>query len=132
MENSYGRSLVKVIGGDLKPDENRKAWLARIAEASGLSVRQVYAVYYREYASKSVIRTLQKATQQAVKTDDIKFIADLEKRIAHLEAVDPDFHRPDIDAGREFLACYRRYAEGRIYADVSGRDEDDRNGGASE
>ena len=129
MENSYGKNLVIVIGGYLRPEENRKAWLARIAKAAGISVREAYAAYYREYVSKKTERALQKAAQQRVRTDDDERIAWIESHIAHLEAVDPAFFGPDIAAARSFLAAYRGYAETRVFATVPEGDRDDPEGG---
>ena len=126
----YGRKLIRVIGGKSEPDENLKAYLWRVSEITGIGFRSLERAWKLSdgYLSKETEKALQEAAQQKAKNDDDERIAWLESHIAHLEEVDADMYRPDIDAAREFLARYRNYGATRVFATVPsgiGNDRED-------
>lgn len=118
MEKSYGRNLVALIGGYRQNNENRKTWLARVARTTGITVRQTYAAFYREYVSKSVAEKLQQAARKRVSEDDSELILRIHAHIRYLESVDSEMYRADIDAARKFVARYQDFASTRVFAPV--------------
>src|SRR5258707_2404510 len=89
MEESYGWNLVVAIGGDLKPFENRKRWLERVAKVVGKSYRSVSGAFYRERISKDMGQALQRAITEKKKNDDLARIKDLEGWTDEWETIDP-------------------------------------------
>src|SRR5258705_7754558 len=125
MEKAYGRNIVLVLGGYLRPDENRKAWLARIAKTANISVRTAYAAFYQEGISKDTERALQKAAREKARNDHGDVIRELESRIALWERVDEAFHRPHIDAARAVIAQLCRDSDNPLWAVVPAWNDDD-------
>lgn len=126
MEKSYGRKLIAIIGGYRELDENRKAWLARVAKIAGVKVRLVYAAFYGEACSKKTEAKLLEAAKQRTRSDDSELILRIHAHIRFLEAVDPEMHRADLDAARQFLAHYQDFASKRLLANVPPGILDDR------
>ena len=124
----YPRDLILVIGGGLKAGESRKGYLRRVSEITGIGYRSIEEAWWGRYHSKNTEKTLQTAAQEKAKHDDDELIAKIESHATHLETVDADFHRADIDAARAFLASYRGYAATRLFADVPPGNDDDSEG----
>lgn len=124
----YGRNLILIIGGGMKPGEKIKGYLRRVANDTGIGFRSIEEVWKGRYQSKKTERQLQTAAQRKVRTNDDERIKWLESHIAHLEAVDRSFFSQDINAAREFLARYRGYAETRVFASVPDGNVDDQEG----
>lgn len=55
------RDLVIAVGGPIGALENRKSWLARVADRAGLSVRVVKAAFYEEQLSAATKLKLKQA-----------------------------------------------------------------------
>jgi hypothetical protein len=123
-----GRNLIRAAGGDMEPGEKLKGYFRRVAELTGLGFRSIERAWRGDYVSKNTATALLKAAQEKAKNDDDKIIAAIKTGIAFLEAVDADFHRPHIDAGRQFLAGYREQAETRLSAPLPERHPDDSEG----
>jgi hypothetical protein len=122
----YGRHLILVIGGNSTPGEKLKGYLRRVSKITGIGHRSLELAWRGRYESKNTKLALQAAAQEKAKNDDGKIIAAIESGIAFLEAVDAGFHRPHIDAGRQFLAAYRDNAETGLFAPVpKGPDDGD-------
>lgn len=118
MEKSYPRKLIAVIGGYRELHENRKAWLVRVAQTAGISVRQAYKAFYEEYASQRTQEKLQQAARQRKQADDSELILRIHAHIRYLETVDPEMYRADIDAARRFLAHYQDFAGKTLLATI--------------
>src|SRR5215813_396265 len=100
------RDLVMAIGGDLRPDENRKAWLYRVASLSNVHFRLVRAAWHREPVSKETERRLRTAAER-LHRETLNTAVRLQQIAARLEAIDPDFHRADVDALRALARRHR-------------------------
>ena len=112
MQNRYGRELVARIGGYLQHNENRKAWLARVAKTAGISVRQAYAAFYEEWRlSRKTRLKLEAAAQRKDSENDSELILRLHADARYLESVDPEMYREDIEACRRIIARYQALAE---------------------
>jgi len=105
------------IGAIAGPYEgNRKGWLARASHRAGVSFRQIKALYYgqtsnpRHDTAARVLSAADKARQQEARRDALMVADVFNRHAAALANIDPDFHRPEIDA---FLAAARA---------ISGRD----------
>jgi hypothetical protein len=89
------RELVAAVGGPMFPGENRKCWLARVAQVAGLSPRVVSAAYYGETSSRIAAAKL-KAAAGRYEADNL---ARQFEHLAHsLDVRDADFHSQDIAA----------------------------------
>lgn len=118
MEKSYGRKLVEVVGGRYRPNENKKARLARVAKTVGISIRDTYAAFYHEYCSAKTRKLLEKAAVEKTKDDDADRIKWIRTHIETLRSVDPEMYRPHIDAAEQFLAEYENFACSRMFMAV--------------
>lgn len=92
-EKDSMRELVIAVGGDLAPGENRKAWLARVAEWAGISPRVAAAAYYGETNSRTAAKKLKAA---AGRYEARKLARQFEGLARSLNTRDADFHREDI------------------------------------
>ena len=112
MQNRYGRELVARIGGYLQHNENRKAWLARVAKTAGISVRQAYAAFYEEWRlSRKTRLKLEAAAQRKDSENDSELVLRLHGIARYLESVDAEMYREDIEAARRIIARYQALAE---------------------
>src|SRR5258706_8307489 len=91
MAKAAMRELVIAVGGNLRPTENRKSWLGRVARLAGLSPRVVRAAWQNEQASQKTRNQLQLAAAR----NDLAALADLAELLRHRNE---DFHRPEIAA----------------------------------
>ncbi len=100
------RDLVLEVGGNLRGDENRKSWLARVARTIGVTPRMARAAWQNEIKDPEhkVVWKLRAAVarQEAEAKDELQ---KLHERLARIERalvqVDPDFHSEDVDALRQ-------------------------------
>lgn len=96
-KSDMSRELVVAVGGPQEAADNRKSYLARVAERAGLSVRVVKAAFYGEQLSRKTRRQLTIAAgQHEAETLAMRFDALAQS----LRVRDPDFHCADIDAMR--------------------------------
>jgi hypothetical protein len=100
MAKAAMRELVIAVGGNLRPTENRKSWLERVARVAGLSPRVVRAAWQNEQASRETRNKLQLAAAK----NELAALADLAELLRHR---DEDFHRPEIAALVETLRRIR-------------------------
>ncbi len=116
------RALVCKVGGPLRDTENRKAWLARvsrqISKTFGISCRMVRSIYYGEVPSDHwAVKLLERAAQERKEGKAKDEVSELRDRIAVLElrlnALDPDFHCPDV-AGLRAAAHQPRDQDGAV------------------
>lgn len=108
MEKGSMRDLVMAVGGAMRPGENRKSWLARVAEAAGLSPRVASAAFYGETSATGVAAKLKAAAGK----DAAEHLArQFDELAAALDVRDSDFHRADIgaliDAARALRGLHR-------------------------
>src|SRR5258706_11279353 len=89
MDKASMRELVIAVGGNLRPTENRTSWLARVANAAGLSYRVVRAVWHEEQISQKTRNKLQLAAAR----NELQALADLAQLLRHGGA---DFFSRDI------------------------------------
>jgi hypothetical protein len=89
MAKAAMRELVIAVGGNLRPTENRKGWLARVARLAGLSPRVVRAAWQNEQASRETRNKLQLAAAK----NELQALADLAELLRHGDA---DFFSQDI------------------------------------
>lgn len=89
------RDLVIAVGGPIGALENRKSWLARVAERAGLSVRVVKAAFYEEQLSAETKHKLRLA---AGKHEAENLAVQFEHLAQSLNVRDQDFHGEDIAA----------------------------------
>lgn len=108
MGKSSMRDLVIAVGGPMRPGENRKAWLARVADLAGLSERVARAAWHGETQSGRAAAKLQAA---AGKYEAENLAAQFAGLAQSLAARDEDFHRADIaalvDAARALRGLHR-------------------------
>lgn len=64
VENLSTRRLIMEVGGAVRAEENRGAWLGRVAEEAGLSDRTVRAAWHGERAGRETIFKLKQAAQK--------------------------------------------------------------------
>jgi hypothetical protein len=125
MEKSYGRNLVAAIGGDLRPFENRKAWLTRVAKLVGKSYRVVSGAFYREPLSKDTEQALQRAAAEKKKNEDHARIEDLERWTSEWETIDPILYQHHIRTFRRAASLMREMAHARRHVVVDAIPGDD-------
>ena|SRR5258706_11161970 len=89
MAKAAMRELVIAVGGNLRPTENRKSWLGRVARLAGLSPRVVRAAWQNEQASQKTRNQLQLAAAR----NELQALADLAELLRHGDA---DFFSRDI------------------------------------
>jgi hypothetical protein len=97
------RELVTAVGGLMLPGENRKAWLHRIAAATGLAPRVVKAAFYEETTSRIAAEKLKAAARDEAN----KIARQFEEMAAKLEIHDPDFFGPQAGAMRDVARTLR-------------------------
>lgn len=83
------RDYVIAVGGPLRATENRKAWLARVADQAGLGFWVVHAVWHERQMSRQTKNKLIEAAGR----DELNTIGNLVEQLRH---VDPTFHGPQI------------------------------------
>lgn len=96
-ENASTRELMAVLGGNLRPTENRKGWLNRIAQNADLSYRLARAAWYGERLSFETERKL----RLAVEKNEQSFrdaASRLEAFTRHLAEKYPEVYRAEGDA----------------------------------
>jgi hypothetical protein len=103
------RKLLEVIGGDLRPQENRTMWLYRIAKLTGLHYRVIRAVWHGETLSQETLRTL----KQSVRSNDDYLVERLLWDAELLNQVDPELYRSEIDYRRQLADTIRRFSDRR-------------------
>lgn len=96
------RRLIMDAGGDLRAGENRAAWLARVAEETGLSERTIKAAWHGERGAAKTIEKLEYAVRQNEYKKHLETAAGLEKLAFYLQEKDQDGFRLHIDV---FRAC---------------------------
>ncbi len=89
------RELVIAVGGPLRPTENRKGWLCRVAAVAKISVRSAKAAFYREPTSARVREKLRAA---AGKHEATNLAHRFESLAQALNVRDQNFHGEDIAA----------------------------------
>jgi len=105
------RELVISVGGNLRPSENRTAWLYRVATTAGLNYRLVRGAWHGEAISFETARKLKLAAEKK-QNEARNTAARLESIAARLEKIDADFHRSQMDLLRDLAARYRNLADG--------------------
>jgi hypothetical protein len=95
------RELVIAIGGNLRPTENRKSWLARVADTAGLKPRAVHDVWYGGPITFEAARRLKETAKNNAQFENADTALRFERIADALEAADPEFHRQEIDTYRE-------------------------------
>lgn len=95
MGKSSMRNLVIAVGGPMEATDNRKRWLQRIAERTGLSLRVVKAVWHEEQISAETERKLKLA---AGKHEAANLAVRFEYLAQSLRHRDQDFHGEDVAA----------------------------------
>lgn len=108
MENEYIYALVVAVGGLQLPGENRKSYLARVAETAGVGFYGLRRAYYGEYVSKNIVSKLEQAARDAHQTEAA--IASVEYFLKGWER-NPGLHRHRIDAARDFLDALNQCPE---------------------
>ena len=106
------RELVIAIGGNLRPTENRKSWLARVAETAGLKPRAVHDVWYGGPITFEAARRLKETAKNNAQFENADTALRFERIAEALEATDPEFHRQEIDAYLDIARRIRALAEG--------------------
>ena len=100
------RDLLLTVGGNIRGDENRKAWLARVARAIGVSPRMARAAWQNEIKDPEhkIVWKLRAAVARH-EAEAKNELAELRERLSRIERaliqVDPDFHSSDVDALRQ-------------------------------
>jgi len=89
------RELVIAVGGPMRAGENRKAWLARVADLAGLSHRVARAAWHGETESRRAAAKLKAA---AGRYEAEHLAAQFASLAGSLATRDEDFHREDIAA----------------------------------
>jgi hypothetical protein len=97
------RELVTAVGGLMLPGENRKAWLHRVAAATGLAPRVVKAAYYQEKTSRIAAEKLKAAARDEANQMARQF----EEMAAKLEIHDPDFFSDQANQMRDVARTLR-------------------------
>jgi len=111
MKKFYTRELVARIGGYFQHNENRKAWLARVAKTAGITARQAYVAFYDEWrVSENTRLKLEAAAKRRDSENDSELILRLYAYARYLESVDPEMYRADIEAARRIIARYQDFA----------------------
>jgi hypothetical protein len=114
-KKGFMRELVIAIGGNLRPTENRKSWLARVAETAGLKPRAVHDVWYGGPITFEAARRLKEtAKNNAQQQENRDTAARFERTADAMEKADPEFYRQEI-------AAYRELARG-VWALVDGKE----------
>lgn len=106
------RELVLAVGGDLRGDENRKAWLARVARAVGCSPRMIRSAWQNEIRDPEhkITFKLQRALEARARNEEAAAkdeYRELQDRLAKLECrlmeIDPSFRSQKADEVREAI-----------------------------
>lgn len=101
------RELVIAVGGPLQPGENRKRWLARVAEAAGISPRVASAAFYEETNSRVAAAKLKAAAGNNAPGN---IASEFERLATALEGKDQDFYGPHIASLRDLAGAMRELA----------------------
>jgi len=99
------RDLVMEIGGKLLAEENRTAWLHRVASLTNVHYRLVRAAWHREPVSKETARRLRTAAEKLHRETRDTAVR-LQSIAENLERIDSEFYRQDVDALRSLAARY--------------------------
>jgi len=110
----YGRNLILLIGGNLRPGENIKGWLRRISNETGVGFRSLERAWKQHdgYQSKNTRKKLEQAASEKRRDDVQRLVEETIGQILIWEAIDAEFHRPHIDAARAFITQLRAYQSG--------------------
>jgi hypothetical protein len=94
------RDLIAAVAGPVQLSDNRKSVLSRAARNSGLTFRQVKALFYGEITDPyhRAARKLKDAAVQAGRKEARSLAAQFETIAGGLNARDEDFHREDVAA----------------------------------
>lgn len=121
MEKEYVQDLIILIGGAKLPEENKKAYLARVSLYIGVDYYSLRDAYYEGRMSKNTREKLEMAAQHARRPHEL--IAYTQRQLTIWEK-DAERYRPWIDAARAFLVDLRREPEAGGGLDCSERDCD--------
>ena len=99
------RDLVMEIGGEMRAQENRTAWLYRVSTLANVHYRLVRAAWHREPVSKETERRLRTAAERLQRETRHTAIR-LQSIAENLERIDAEFYRQDVDALRSLAARY--------------------------
>lgn len=108
MEKTSMRDLVMAVGGPLMANENRKSWLLRVADWTGLHPRVVKAAFYQETESEEVALKLKAAAGRA---EAHNLARQFESLASSLETKDASFFSPHADALRDMARTFRGFVD---------------------
>ncbi len=106
-------SEIATIAGPYSPNDTRESWLQRAARKSQSTYWHIKALFYGELVDPkySVAYKILSAADRARIEGARRNVASAEticrEHIARLEAIDPDFHREQINALRTSLDLIR-------------------------
>jgi hypothetical protein len=112
------RELIATVAGPVQFTDNRKSWLSRAARNSGLTFRQVKALFYGEITDPyhKAARKLKDAAVEAGRKEARSLADQFETIAGGLNARDEDFYREDaaalISAARALRALDRPRTKG--------------------
>jgi hypothetical protein len=94
---------IAVIAGPRQTGDTRESWLARAARKSGATFWHIKALYYGQITdpkysiASKIISAADKARVEETRRDAEKATELYRIHAARLQAIDPDFHREQID-----------------------------------
>lgn len=130
MSISY-RNLIVAAGGNLRPGEKLKQYLAGLGEKTGVDIYSLWKAWRGEYMSRRTRLKLEKAAQERAKRNDYARIACIAGWLSELESTDELVSRKEIDAARDALELFHRLADARSRVAVCLRGFDDAEEGES-
>lgn len=74
-EGERMRELVCAVGGPLRPTENRKSWLARVARQAGITARAAKAAFYGEINADNKVAWKLRAAAKCEQSIKLKRLA---------------------------------------------------------
>lgn len=112
MEKSYGRKLVLIIGGLVRPPVNTKKYLHDVAKETGVKERNVYAAYYGEYLGRPDKEKLEQAARRKTENEYAEHIEWMRRQIQALRTADPEMYRNHIAAAEHWISALEDYSSG--------------------
>ena len=106
VDNPSMRKLMEVIGGPLRPSENRTTWLYRVSDTIGIHYRVARKVWYDEPISQEIALRIKQAAKRHHEINQ-RTAERLEWNAAVLLEIDPDFYREESANYRELAALIR-------------------------
>lgn len=103
------RELIATVAGPVQFTDNRKSWLSRAARNSGLTFRQVKALFYGEITDPNHLaaRRLKDAAVEAGRKEARSLAAQFETIAGGLNATDETFYRDQAAAYVEIARILR-------------------------